>query len=102
MCRLPHPLVGIDCRGKRNGEICRILIYLRPLAVSDSHSTRYLEVNNFSVVLRVYTSILLYVFYAELLSNCVENFWKTEKVFCLCRYVMYCSHSADLHETQNS
>jgi len=31
-----------------------VLIYLRPLAESGSHSARYPEVTNFSVVLRVY------------------------------------------------
>jgi len=39
---------------KEFGEICRILIYLRPFAESGSHSPRYPEVTNFSVVLRVY------------------------------------------------
>ena len=39
---------------KEFGEICRILIYLRPLAEAGSHSARCPEVTNFSVVLHVY------------------------------------------------
>jgi len=76
------------------GEICRILIFLHPLAESDSHSARYPEVTNFSVVLRVY--ILCRIVF------CVKNTRKTGQIFYLHHYMKYPSHSADLHGNQHS
>jgi hypothetical protein len=77
------------------GEMCRVLIYLRPLAES---------VLTAPVILKLPISQWYYIciLCVELVSNCVENSRETGQIFYLRHYMKYPSHSADLHANQNS